>query len=169
MIFLFFFCSGTVQRQWTSLVYGGKCEPRIVFRAVGLVQERNALTLTSNDLDAHRMYWNENVLRHDELAMRDKILNSICPDVYGLIPLKLAIVLAICSSSPTSNNGESGGSKQRHQSHVLIVGDPGMAKSKLLLSAVAIAPRAIHTSGEGCSAVGLTAAAVQVIIIPLKT
>lgn len=150
-------------------MYGGKCEPRIAFRAVGLVQERNALTLTSNDLDAHRLYWNENASLHGELAMRDKILKSICPDVYGLIPLKLAIVLAICSSSLTSTNVKSDGSEQRHQSHVLIVGDPGMAKSKLLLSAVAIAPRAIHASGEGCSAAGLTAAAVMVISFPLRT
>lgn len=166
---LLFFRSGTVERQWPSFVYGGKCEARIVFRAVSLVQERNALTLTSNDLHAHRMYWNENVSLHDELTMRDKILNSICPDVYGLIPLKLAIVLAVCSSGSTSNESKSDGSEQRHHSHVLIVGDPGMAKSKLLLSAAVIAPRAIHTTGAGCSAPGLTAAAVHVISISLKT
>lgn len=167
-ITIFSFRSGTVERQWPSFIYGGKCQAKIVFRAVSLVQERNALTLTSNDLDAHRMYWNENVSLHGELAMRDKMLKSICPDVYGLIPLKLAIVLAVCSGGPTSNESESDDSEQRLHSHILIVGDPGMAKSKLLLSAAAIAPRAIHTTGAGCTAAGLTAAAVMVISISFE-
>lgn len=47
----------------------------------------------------------------------------------------------------------------REQSHVLLVGDSGLAKSKLLLYASQIAPRAIHTTGIGCTSAGLTAAA----------
>lgn len=97
-----------------------------------------------------------------ELGLRDIILKSICPDVYGMYPVKLAIVLAICSGSDISDYKTTDGLHQRGQSHILMVGDPGLAKSKLLLSAVSIAPRAVHTTGMGCSSAGLTAAAIKV-------
>lgn len=53
--------------------------------------------------------------------------------------------------------------KFQFDSKVLLIGDPGLAKSKLLLSAASIAPRAVHTTGMGCSSAGLTAAAVKVL------
>lgn len=84
-------------------------------------------------------------------------------DVYGMYPVKLAIALAICSGNEISDIKSSDHSDLHHrgQSHVLLVGDPGLAKSKLLLSAVQIAPRAVHTTGMGCSSAGLTAAATK--------
>lgn len=50
----------------------------------------------------------------------------------------------------------------RGSSHVILVGDPGLAKSKLLRFAAAVAVRSVHTTGMGCSSAGLTAAAVKV-------
>lgn len=108
--------------------------------------------------------WTENVEKFGELAMRDIIVESICPDVYGMLPVKLGIALSICSCNTEYEDHKSRTSlHQRGQSHVLMVGDPGLAKSKLLLSAVDIAPRAVHTVGMGCSSAGLTAAAVKVV------
>lgn len=165
---MFCFFSGTIERRWTSFQYEGSCEAVISMRAVCLSREQNALTVDSNGLSEQLMTlkadWIEHLNRHGELGMRDIILKSICPDVHGLYPIKLAIVLAICSGNEISDHKSSDGLHQRGQSHVLLVGDPGLAKSKLLLSAVEIAPRAVHTTGMGCSSAGLTAAAIKVPI-----
>lgn len=41
--------------------------------------------------------------------------------------------------------------------NVLLLGDPGTAKSQVLKYVEKIAPRAVYTTGKGASAVGLTA------------
>ena len=41
--------------------------------------------------------------------------------------------------------------------NVLLLGDPGTAKSQLLKYAEYTAPRAVYSTGKGASAVGLTA------------
>jgi len=45
--------------------------------------------------------------------------------------------------------------------HVLLVGDPGTAKSQILSYMSKLAPRSIYASGKASSAAGLTAAAVR--------
>ena len=45
--------------------------------------------------------------------------------------------------------------------HVLLIGDPGIAKSQLLRYVVKLSPRAIYTSGQSSTAAGLTATAVK--------
>ena len=45
--------------------------------------------------------------------------------------------------------------------HILMIGDPGVAKSQLLRYMSNLAPRGIYTSGKSASAAGLTAAAVK--------
>lgn len=135
-------------------------------RAVSLIREQNSLVDSVNLSEKMMTYkadWLEQLQKYGELGVRDIILRSICPDVYGMYPIKLAIALAICSGNEISDikSGDHDDLHHRGQSHVLLVGDPGLAKSKLLLSAVQIAPRAVHTTGMGCSSAGLTAAAVK--------
>lgn len=137
-------------------------------RAVSLTREQNSLNADSRGLSEQLMTlkadWIEHLNKHGELGMRDIILKSICPDVFGMFPVKLAIALAICSGNEISDIKSNDGLHQRGQSHILLVGDPGLAKSKLLLNAVQIAPRAVHTTGMGCSTAGLTAAAIKVFL-----
>ena len=45
--------------------------------------------------------------------------------------------------------------------HILMVGDPGTAKSQLLRYMSEISPRGVMAIGKGSSAAGLTAAAVR--------
>lgn len=137
----------------------------IAMRAVSLIREQHNLCVESSQAEqmaSIKSDWIDQLNKHGELGLRDIILKSICPDVYGMYPVKLAIVLAICSGSDINDYKTTDGLHQRGQSHILMVGDPGLAKSKLLLSAVSIAPRAVHTTGMGCSSAGLTAAAIKV-------
>src|SRR5207237_8322306 len=45
--------------------------------------------------------------------------------------------------------------------NVLLIGDPGTAKSQLLQYVSRIAPRGLYTSGRGTTAAGLTAAVLR--------
>ena len=49
----------------------------------------------------------------------------------------------------------------RGEMNVLLIGDPGTAKSQLLQYVARIAPRGLYTSGRGTTAAGLTAAVVR--------
>ena len=53
------------------------------------------------------------------------------------------------------------GTRLRGAIHILLMGDPGVAKSQLLSYMSQISPRGRFTSGMSASAAGLTAAAVQ--------
>ncbi|MFX1598464.1 MAG: LAGLIDADG family homing endonuclease, partial [Promethearchaeota archaeon] len=53
------------------------------------------------------------------------------------------------------------GMKIRGEPNVLLVGDPGTAKSQILMYVARLAPRGLYTSGKGTTAAGLTAAVLR--------
>jgi len=104
----------------------------------------------------------EDVKAIKELAsqpdIKEKILSSIAPQIYGLGYVKEAIALSMFGSQPVYAPD---GTRIRGDIHVLLIGDPGVGKSQLLQFAAKLAPRGIYTSGKGSSAAGLTAAVVK--------
>ncbi|MEX0569497.1 MAG: AAA family ATPase, partial [Candidatus Njordarchaeota archaeon] len=90
--------------------------------------------------------------------LEQRIINSICPSVYGLESIKKAIAAQLFGGVPKVYPD---GTKVRGDIHILLLGDPGTAKSQLLKYVAGLAPRAIYTSGKGSTAAGLTAAVIR--------
>jgi len=84
----------------------------------------------------------------------ERIVASIAPSIYGHDDIKRAIALSLFGGE-TKNPGEK--HRVRGDINVLACGDPGTAKSQFLKYVEKIAPRAVFTTGQGASAVGLTA------------
>jgi replicative DNA helicase Mcm len=90
--------------------------------------------------------------------IKEYIVSSIIPSIHGFEDVKEAMVYQLFSGVPkTLPNG----TQIRGDIHILMVGDPGTAKSQMLRAISKISPRAIFASGKGASAAGLTATAVK--------
>ena len=86
------------------------------------------------------------------------ITHSIAPTIYGNEDVKEAIALQIFGGIAKDMPDQT---RLRGDIHVLLIGDPGIAKSQLLRYVVKLSPRAIYTSGQSSTSAGLTATAVK--------
>jgi replicative DNA helicase Mcm len=86
-----------------------------------------------------------------------KILHSLAPSVYGYEHIKEAIMYLLFGGTAKHFPDIA----IRGNLNVLMVGDPGTAKSQLLHYVSKIAPRGLYTSGRGTTAAGLTAAVLR--------
>ena len=97
-----------------------------------------------------------------ELARREDVYDilkqSIAPSIFGMNPQKESLMLQLFGGVSGKN---ADGTRVRGDIHILLMGDPGVAKSQLLSYMSEISPRGRFTSGMSASAAGLTAAAVQ--------
>ncbi|KAL2887795.1 DNA replication licensing factor mcm5 [Ceratocystis lukuohia] len=89
-----------------------------------------------------------------EPGIFDKLASCIAPSIYGNDVIKKAI---LCLLLGGSKKVLPDGMKLRGDINVLLLGDPGTAKSQLLKYVERAAPISIYTSGKGSSAAGLTA------------
>ncbi|KAL6188325.1 hypothetical protein ACLB2K_039718 [Fragaria x ananassa] len=85
----------------------------------------------------------------------EKIVKSIAPSIYGHEDIKTAIALAMFGGQEKNVEGKH---RLRGDINVLLLGDPGTAKSQFLKYVEKTGQRAVYTTGKGASAVGLTAA-----------
>ena len=84
--------------------------------------------------------------------IKETLVESFAPRVAGMESVKEAIILLMLSDADSENRGDI---------NVLLVGDPGMAKSEMLKFCHSVSARGIYTSGKSSSAAGLTAAVVH--------
>jgi replicative DNA helicase Mcm len=96
-------------------------------------------------------------LSQDPMIYR-KIAHSIAPTILGVDDVKEAIALQLFGGIAKEMPD---GTRLRGDIHVLLIGDPGIAKSQMLRYVVKLSPRAIYTSGQSSTAAGLTATAVK--------
>ena len=121
-------------------------------RAVGIQSD------TDSTAKGHSNFSEEEEQEFLEMSRRPDLYNvmtdCIAPSIYGNRDIKKAILCLLL-----------GGSKKilpdgmilRGDINVLLLGDPGTAKSQLLKFVEKAAPISIYTSGKGSSAAGLTA------------
>tara|TARA_Y100000034_G_C6902655_1_gene417862 strand:+ start:976 stop:3003 length:2028 start_codon:yes stop_codon:yes gene_type:complete len=104
----------------------------------------------------------EDVKQILELAADPKIFSrlsqSIAPSIYGFDTIKEAVLLQLFSGI---KKVKSDGGHTRGDIHILLVGDPGVAKSVMLKFTSTIAPKGRYVSGKAATAAGLTAAVVR--------
>lgn len=149
---------GEVHTRWNKERPGERCEVEIVVVANNVRtdnDEKRSSALTDDLRLEFARYWEEQH-RATPLAGRDTILRSICPTIYGLYLVKLAVALVLIGG--VERNG-AGGMHIRGQCHLLLVGEPGTGKSQFLKYASKLGSRHLLATGGGTSSAGLTVAA----------
>lgn len=81
------------------------------------------------------------------------LVHSLCPSIYGHEMVKAGLVLGLFGGGTDS--------ERRSEVHVLIVGDPGVGKSQMLLACSDVSPRGVLVCGDTSSQAGLTVAIRQ--------
>ncbi|MEM2145615.1 MAG: minichromosome maintenance protein MCM, partial [Candidatus Jordarchaeaceae archaeon] len=140
--------------------------PETTLRGGSLVTFRSFLEVNNVDVSEVELETVE-ITEEDEKKIKElaedpfihqKIIRSIAPSIYGMENVKEAVALLLFGGQPKIMED---GVKIRGDANVLIVGDPGTAKSQLLQYVARIAPRGLYTSGKGTTAAGLTAAVLR--------
>ena len=108
----------------------------------------NNTNITNNNINLNTI---NNIKNTDNLYL--KLANSLFPSITGHTSIKQSILLQLISG--TSN------SKTRSDINILLVGDPGTAKSQFLQQASKTLEGSVYTSGKSASAAGLTTAVVR--------
>ncbi|KAH8860948.1 DNA replication licensing factor mcm5 [Schistosoma japonicum] len=88
----------------------------------------------------------------------ERLARSIAPSIYGSTDIKKAIA---CLLFGGSRKRLPDGLMRRGDINMLMLGDPGTAKSQLLKFVERCSPVGIYTSGKGSSAAGLTASVTR--------
>uniref|UniRef100_K3W9A1 DNA replication licensing factor MCM7 n=1 Tax=Globisporangium ultimum (strain ATCC 200006 / CBS 805.95 / DAOM BR144) TaxID=431595 RepID=K3W9A1_GLOUD len=101
---------------------------------------------------------NEVLKLQESGSVYEMLSQSIAPEIYGHEDVKKALLLLMIGGV-TKRMDE--GMRLRGDINILLMGDPGVAKSQLLKHITTIAPRGVYTTGKGSSGVGLTAAVVR--------
>lgn len=150
---------GILMRTWQPCIRGVRCDLETTIKA-NSIRIKNATTsqvLVTEELRAEfAQFWAKH--KRDPIRGRNEIIASICPKVYGLFIVKLAVALTVVGG--VSYVDETG-MKTRGEPHMLLIGDPGTGKSQFLRFTAELSPRSVLTTGIGTTSAGLTCTAVK--------
>ncbi|KAJ4422575.1 MCM DNA helicase complex subunit [Gnomoniopsis sp. IMI 355080] len=137
--------------------YDAQLNNRNGFPVFATILEANNVVKTHDQLAGFRLTEED---EHEIRALSrdpqivDKIINSIAPSIYGHTDIKTAVALSLFGGVAKVRKGDH---RVRGDINVLLLGDPGTAKSQVLKYVEKTAHRAVFATGQGASAVGLTA------------
>jgi len=87
-----------------------------------------------------------------------KLKDSVAPSVWGYDEIKESLVLQLFGGV---QKVRADGTKNRGDMHILMIGDPGVAKSVILGFMASISPKGRYVVGKSASGAGLTATVVR--------
>lgn len=144
--------TGTVCIKWKPFRHGEKMLNTIYMHALAVSKQEEELV--SCPFSRTCMDSLEELSRFDRRAF---LINSFDEEIQGLENIKLALLLALVSGNRNTEHKSS----MRSNSHVLLIGDPGMGKSHLLKTCARLVSPSIMTNGVGTTQAGLTSCAMK--------
>ncbi|CAH8537799.1 unnamed protein product [Heterobilharzia americana] len=166
--------NGIVTRRWRCMKEGAPCEISTFLKA-NYIENLTELKAGGgpSQISYERVlefeaYWSKYTNFRSALEARNLLIRSICPEVYGMYLIKLSLALMLASAPEWYSASDDSGTgvdelsvRIRGNPHILLIGDPGTAKSVLLRGCTALCERAVLTAATGTTAAGLTATAIR--------
>ena len=107
---------GQLIRQWRSVHTIQRCELNVALKVHSAYSPGARYEVKSQfneNVRMYKQYWKNHVQKKTELSGRDMLIRAVCPQLYGLHAIKLAVLLTLIGGSdPDKRSHES---KQRQQ------------------------------------------------------
>ncbi|KAI5661365.1 hypothetical protein M9H77_20688 [Catharanthus roseus] len=151
--------TGVLTAKWSYDVKDVRCDldPVLVANHVRRMNEvKSEIDIPDDIIMKFEQFWSD--FKDAPLKGRNAILRGVCPQIFGLFTVKLAVALTLIGGV---QHVDASGTKVRGESHLLLVGDPGTGKSQFLKFSAKLSNRAVITTGLGSTSAGLTVTAVK--------
>ncbi|XP_021893048.1 probable DNA helicase MCM9 [Carica papaya] len=115
--------TGILTARWSPDLKDVRCdlEPVLIANHIRRTNElKSEVDIHDDAISKFKQFWSH--FRDAPLEGRNAILRGICPQIFGLFTVKLAVALTLIGGV---QHVDASGTKVRGESHLLLIGDPG--------------------------------------------